>query len=43
MGNKNEILTFAEVQDKIATIRRGPVIADADVSELYMGGNSSSE
>lgn len=35
MGNKNEILTFAEVQDKIATIRRGPVIADADVSELY--------
>ena len=35
MVNKNELIPFSEVQDKIATIRKQHVMADADVAELY--------
>ena len=35
MVNKNGLIPFSEVQDKIATIREQPVMADADVAELY--------
>lgn len=35
MNKNNTPIPYLEVQDKIATIRKQPVMADADVAELY--------
>lgn len=35
MSNKKALIPYFEVQNKIATIRRQSVMADADVAELY--------
>ena len=35
MGNLNALIPYIEVENKIATIRKQDVIADADVAELY--------
>ena len=35
MNKNNTPIPYLEVQDKVATIRKQPVMADADVAELY--------
>ena len=35
MDDLNALIPYVEVENKIATIRRQDVIADADVAELY--------
>ena len=35
MDDLNALIPYVEVKNKIATIRRQDVIADADVAELY--------
>ena len=35
MENINTLVPYIEVENKIATIRKQDVIADADVAELY--------
>lgn len=35
MDNINALIPYTKVENKIATIRKQDVIADADIAELY--------